>query len=397
MTPREHDQGLAARAFVERFGRPPAIVAIAPGRVNLIGEHTDYSDGFVFPIAIDRHCTVALGPAEGDRTTLFAADLDDSAEVPAGSIEPNDPAVPQGSWPSYVLGAMTLTAEAIGEPVRAVNALLTSTVPAGGGLSSSAAIEVASSVAYQALANVSLPPMETAQICQRAEHAYAGVPCGIMDQFASAHGQRDHALLLDCRSLEHRSVAMPSADTLSIAVINTNVKHSLAGGEYAARRAEVERAAEILGVLSLRDASPEQVASAGDALGEPIARRARHVVTENERTHQAAAALESGDLVEFGRLLLASHASLRDDFEVSCDELDFVVDHASRAGGVVGARMTGGGFGGCAIAAGPPDALESMRRAIEPAYHERFGRACAVFLVTAGEGASAGPALPSHA
>jgi galactokinase len=261
-----------------------------------------------------------------------------------------------------------------------------SSVPIGGGLSSSAAIEVAVATLLEQATGTTLEPREKALLCQRAEHEFAGVPCGIMDQFVSVMGRAGHALLIDCRSREATAVPMPSVKRIEIVVINSGVRHALAGGEYAARRMTCESAAQVLGVASLRDADMGLLESARERLSDAEFRRARHVVTENARTLDAAEALKSGDLPAIGRLMRESHESLRADFEVSCAELDTLVRAASEASGVVGVRMTGGGFGGCVVALVATDAGSDAISGIQQEFRRVHGRECAAHVLRASDG-----------
>ena len=394
-----------AAALRERFGVTPTHAAAAPGRVNLIGEHTDYSGGFVLPIAIDRAC-VAVGAAARDpsRSRVLALDLDETveADLRSGLAPSRDIAahvegtrVRVGSWASYVLGTAAKiwqrAARAGGAPGN-IDLVFTSSVPFGSGLSSSASLEVAVATMLERLWDLSLEPVAKAAICRAAEHEFAGVPCGIMDQYISAMGREGHALLIDCRAETAEPVPMPSAASAVVVVMNTNVHHALAGGEYARRRDTCRAAADKLGVNELRDATPELLAGRGAALSETELRRARHVIGENARTLAAVAALRAGDLVAFGRLMDESHESLRDDYEVSCAELDTLVDAVREIPGVFGARMTGGGFGGCAIALVEPVAVGRLIGHVAARYRAAHRADCSAFTTRAGNGARAVPA-----
>jgi len=329
---------LAAR-FETRFGARPRI-ARAPGRINLIGEHTDYNGGLVLPAAIDRACYVAAAPAAGDRFGLIARDVDAEGEFRLDEIG----AAPD--WARYLAApALILTRE--GTPPPSANLMAAGDVPIGMGMSSSAALMVASTLALLDLRGERRAPMDVALIAQRAECDVVGMPCGLMDQFASTHGARGAALLLDCRDLSWRTVKAP-ADAAFI-VFESGVRHALSDGGYAARRAECARAATALDVAFLSDAKPADLDVA--LRDDPVAlRRARHVLSENARVREAAGALERGDLESLGLLMNASHASLRDDFAVTCAETDALAALAQSTDGVFGARQMGGGFGGGVLA-----------------------------------------------
>ncbi|MCK6477364.1 MAG: galactokinase [Phycisphaerales bacterium] len=377
----------------------PRITAIAPGRVNLIGEHTDYSGGFVLPMAIDLACAAALrirNTAKVSRVAIEGSDLRAEFELdrllaPGGEL-PAGVVLGKGDWRSYVVGVIALLgrrARHDGKPLCGFDLAIAGDVPVGGGLSSSAALEVSVASAVAAAWNVHLDLPELAALCRQAEHEFAGVPCGIMDQFISALGRAGHALLLDCRTLEHHHVPMPAAEHATVVVFNSNVSHSLASGEYARRREACQRAAAVLGVGELRDATPQMVASNSALVSQPaLFRAARHVVTENARTIAAAAALERGDLTELGRLMNASHDSLRDDYRVSCPELDTLVEAGRGLGGVFGARMTGGGFGGCAVMLVRSASVDSVIADVKHAYRARHGLDATAFPVRASGGAT---------
>jgi galactokinase len=335
--------------FSERFGDATgAVVARAPGRVNLIGEHTDYNDGFVLPVIIDRHAEVIARRRSDRRVRLYAFDLDEACEV-----DLDQPIDSTGSgWLPYVLGVVheLVRREKID---RGVDLVFRSTVPIGAGLSSSAAIEVATALALDAAFKLWLDPVETALLCQEVEHRYAGVRCGIMDQFSSRLGQPEQALFIDCRSVEARHVPL-SLDGHRLVIIDSGVRRELADSRYNDRRSECEEAVAVLStedssITSLRDVTSEVLADNKSRLTPKQFSRARHVVSENERVLEACACLASGDLATFGRLMNASHLSLRDDYEVSHPALDRLVERALRVDGVLGARLTGAGFGGCTV------------------------------------------------
>jgi galactokinase len=376
-----------AQQFTSAYGRPPRWIAAAPGRVNVIGEHTDYNDGFVLPMAIDRYTVIAAAPATdgGKRVQLRSTAGDGAVTLDLG--QPVKPA-PKGAWSNYPVGVMAGFLGRGWKPVG-FDALVNSTVPLGGGLSSSAALEVATATLLEAIMGRQLDPVEKALLCQKAEHEYAGMPCGIMDQFISVMGKQDHLLLLDCRSRKPELVPMTDP-TMALLIVNTNVKHELTGGEYAKRRAQCEAAAKMLGVASLRDADAEMLERARSKMEEVVYRRARHVISEIERTLHAAEGVRASNWPTVGQLMYASHTSLRDDYEVSCQELDAVVEIAQdigRKGGVSGCRMTGGGFGGCAVALVRTDAVAAVSERIGAEYERRTRIKPALFVSRPAAGA----------
>ena len=377
----------AAAEFGRRFGRPPRWVAAAPGRVNLIGEHTDYNAGFVLPMAIDRHTVVAADrPARLSRATSKATLFSAAQEEPAAVAVAPPFAPGPVPWARYVEGVVAGCHDA-GLRCGVFEAVYVSDVPVGGGLSSSAAIEVATATLIEALTGTWLDPLRKALLCQKAENTFAGVPCGVMDQSASVMGKEGALLLLDCRSLTVRLV--PLADPDGVArIVNSNVRHDLGDGGYAARRRQCEEAAHTLGVAALRDVSPlERLEAERGRLDDVHYRRARHVVTEIARTVAAADAIGRGDWPEVGRLMVASHASLRDDYQVSCEELDLLVELAAACDGVIGSRMTGGGFGGCTISLVRRQALDRVTRHVEERYRAKTGRDATVFVTRPADGA----------
>ena len=355
--------------FKKGSGREPQWIAAAPGRVNVIGEHTDYNDGFVLPMAIDRYTVIAAAPNGMDKITLRSAAGDGIATVDL--TQPVKPG-PKGYWANYPLGVIAGFL-ARGLKLVGFDAVLNSTVPLGGGLSSSAALEVATATLLEAITSQKLDPVDKALLCQKAEHDYAGMPCGIMDQFISVMGKEGHLLLLDCRSRKPELVPM-SDPAMALLIINTNVRHELTGGGYAQRRAQCEQAARSLGVPSLRDATGNMLEDARGRMEETVFRRARHVIGEIERTLHAAEGVRASNWPTVGQLMYASHASLRDDYEVSCPELDAVVEIAEAIGpkvGVTGCRMTGGGFGGCAVALVRADKVDAISGRVAAEYERR--------------------------
>ena len=342
----------AAKAYTERFGGSAKLVASAPGRINLIGEHTDYNGGFVLPCAIDRRIAVAVGTGEGG---LFSADFD----------EARDPGTKDGSWADYPRGVAWAMGEG-GHETGPFRAAFAGNVPLGSGLSSSAAIEAATALALDALLGLGLGRKDLAVLCQRAENDFVGVASGIMDQYASLLCEAGAALLVDCRSLEAKSVPLDlAAAGLALLVCDTRVERGLADTGYNDRRSTCESAASTLGIGELRDATEKDL----ERLSGEELKRARHVLTENARVLEAVEALNDKDFTQFGRLMYASHASLRDDYEVSTPELDDFVETA-RKQGALGARLTGAGFGGCAIALVPEARSDSVQRACDQSFAE---------------------------
>lgn len=354
--------GNAARQlFRDNFDDDAELLVRAPGRVNVIGDHTDYNDGFVLPAAIDRDVAIALSPT-GDQ---IVEAVSDALDEPVRFDLRNWDARP-GNWGRYLQGVMWALADA-GIPVRGWRGCVTSTVPVGAGLSSSAALELAVARAVYSLAAAEWDPRAAATSCQKAENEWVGVNSGIMDQLTSAAGVGRHALLIDCRSLNIQPVPVPEA--VKLVVLDTSTRRELHSSGYNDRRRECEAAALALGVQSLRDASAGMAMS----LDGVLARRARHVITENERTLAASDALRAGDAAGLGQLMTASHRSLRDDFDVSSDELNTIVDIATRSPGCYGARVTGGGFAGCAVALVATDSADDFSDTVARAYYDATG------------------------
>lgn len=377
--------------FQEKFGRPAAFVACAPGRVNLLGEHVDYNDGFVLPAAIDRATCIAFAPAGSGQTTLWAADFDKQAvfslqTLPA-KTQPDGSPLPD--WARYPAGMMWALREA-GLETPDMDAVFASDVPRGSGLSSSASVEMAFGVAWQQLGGWTLAPMELAKLGQRAENQYVGVNCGIMDQFASACGVENRLLVLDCRSLEWETLALPEG--VSIVVADTTARRKLTSGEYNNRRAACEQAvrwlqSDLPGIGSLRDVSLADFNRLAPGLPAEIEKRARHVVEEIERTRQAIALLQAGDVSRFGELMNQCHASLRDLYEVSCPELDVMAEVAQSLTGCYGARLTGAGFGGCTVNLVARQQAEAFAQALAAGYESQTGLHPEIYICKASAGA----------
>lgn len=377
--------------FREKFGRPAAFLARAPGRVNLLGEHVDYNDGFVLPAAIDRATYIAFSPADSGQTTLWAVDFDSRAafspQTIAAKTQPDGSPLPE--WARYPAGVMWALGEA-GLETPAMDAVFASEVPRGSGLSSSASVEMAFGVAWQQLGGWSLAPMELAKLGQRAENQYVGVNCGIMDQFASACGVENRLLLLDCRSLAWETLALPEG--VSIVVADTGARRKLTSGEYNNRRAACEEAARLLqaalpGIRSLRDASLADFNRLADTLPAEVEKRARHVVEEIERARQAILLLQAGDVSRFGELMNACHVSLRDLYEVSCPELDAMAEIAQSLPGCYGARLTGAGFGGCTVNLVAREQAEAFANALAAGYKSKTGFHPEIYICKASAGA----------
>jgi galactokinase len=382
-------------AACRRVFGPPEITARAPGRVNLIGEHTDYNDGFVFPVAIDREVVVAARRRDDRMVRLHSEnfsqestfDLDDFGRVPAEKDAP--------TWSNYVRGVVRILLDA-GHPLHGFEAAIGGNVPEGAGLSSSAAFEVSLLTALNALFGLGLPAKEIALLAQRAENQFVGVACGIMDQFISALGRRDHALLIDCRSLETRAVPLHlEARGVAIAILDSGVRRGLVDSKFNARRGECEdavrRLKSLLGrpeIRALRDVSPLEFNAVARELPDDIRARARHVISENERVIRGVEALEEGNLAIFGKLMNQSHQSLKDDFNVSIPQLDLLASLAQKVPGVLGARMTGAGFGGCTVNLVELKALPAFRDTVLSAYRERAGMEATLWVCDAVDGAS---------
>ena len=378
---------LSAEARVllgQYYQQEPSLLATAPGRVNLIGEHIDYCDGFVLPLAIDRHVVIAAAPSNSGRACIRALDGQEAILSLAG---PQEAAAPR--WANYLRGVLEGFRLRGNWPVPGFNAVIVGNLPIGGGLSSSAALELAFATILEGLLNTVLDKKEKALLCQKAEHDFAGVPCGIMDQFASGLAQRGHLLLIDCQSHETELVPFHSTD-LSVLVANTMIRHDLASGEYRKRREETEQALTLLHKESWRAVNLsdlEALVTNPDGL---LLRRARHVVSEIARTREAAEALHQGNYTALGPLMKASHQSLRDDFEVSCPELDLMVEIAEEigpGGGVLGTRMTGGGFGGSTVTLCRSTEISEISDHLAAAYEKQSGKSPQIFASSPVQGA----------
>lgn len=378
--------------FRNRFGYEPAYIVRAPGRVNLLGEHVDYNDGFVLPIAIDRTTWLAFSPSQTPQTTLVAVDLSEEASFSLQTIPAKSDihGKPLQMWALYPASIMWASNEArLNTP--ALNGVYTSDVPQGSGLSSSASVEMAFALAWQTLGGWFLPPMERALLGQKAENQYVGVKCGIMDQFASACGEENRLLLLDCRLLEWRTLPLPK--DIAIVIADTTKRRTLTSGEYNRRRADCEEAVRLLkkfvpDIKSLRDVNLETFNQFASHLPEQVHKRARHVVEEIERTQLAIPLLENGDIQQFGRLLNECHASLRNLYEVSISELDVMVQVAQSLPGCYGARLTGAGFGGCTVNLVSMDKVEDFANQLSAGYEAKTGLHPEIYICQASPGAT---------
>ena len=371
-------------AFQARFGTA-ANVYRAPGRVNLIGEHTDYNDGFVLPAAIDFYCWTAAAPRKDGKLVIYSENFNEAVEARLDSLSP----LVKKHWANYPLGVAWALRQA-GKPLTGANIYIAGEVPLGAGLSSSAAIEVAVGFALLGVSGPAVDRTELAQLCQKAENEFVGARVGIMDQFVSCYGRASHALLLDCRSLEYEFVKLP--EDLQLVICNTMVKHEIASGEYNTRRVECEEGVRVLqkafpGIRALRDVTLPQLEDHRRSLSPTVFARCRHVITENARVKSAIEAFRRGDIEALGPLMQESHRSLRDDYEVSCKELDLMVEVAAAQPGLIGARMTGGGFGGCTINLVESAAVNNFKLRVAEEYSGKTGLTTEIYVSPASEGA----------
>lgn len=380
--------------FRARFGTAAGIYR-SPGRVNLIGEHTDYNDGFVLPAAIEFYCWVAAAPRSDRVLVIHSDNFEETIETTLDFLSPRG----GNHWANYPLGVAWVL-ERAGKRLRGANILINGEVPLGAGLSSSAAIEVAVAFALMHQSGNAIDRVELAQLCQKAENEFVGAHVGIMDQFVACHGRASQVLLLDCRSLEYKSVKLPPG--IQMVICNTMVKHEVASSEYNVRRVECEEGVRALrsvlsGIRALRDVTPAQLEKHRDLLDPRVFSRCRHVITENERVIRAVGALETGHVLKLGSLMRDSHLSLHDDYEVSCKELDVMVEIASTQRGVIGARMTGGGFGGCTINLVESAAVEAFRQNVATQYLARIGLKPEIYVSLASDGVQRVEVSPSNA
>lgn len=365
--------------FQQKFGTQPILIS-SPGRINLIGEHTDYNEGFVFPAAIDKGIVAAIQKSETSICTAYALDMQESYEFSLESIQ----AIPNGNWRNYVLGVVG-EIQKKGIKLHAFNVVFAGDIPKGAGLSSSAALENSIVFGLNELFDLSLSKHEMILISQKAEHNYVGVRCGIMDQFASMFGIENHALLLDCRTQE--AIPYPiDFKEFGIMLINTNVSHNLVDAEYNDRRSVCEKVAKLLKVSFLRDATEEGLKEMESEMSSDDYQKALYIIQENKRVLKAGEALRNYDIKEFGKLLYEAHHGAQYQFKISCPELDFLVEQAKSQPGVLGARMMGGGFGGCTINIVHKNTAETYADGISEKYYQKFGKHCSIYKVKLSQG-----------
>ncbi len=369
--------------FKSMFGAEPEVIVRAPGRVNLIGEHTDYNDGFVLPMAIDRAIWMALRPRDNGRVRLFSVDFDEMV-----AFEPAGLAHSSLGWAEYVIGT-TWALQGAGYELAGWEGVFTGDVPVGAGLSSSAALELATARTFAAVSDLAWQPARMALACLQAENEWVGLNCGIMDQMISASGKAGHALLIDCRTLDTEAVPLPPG--VAVMVMDTVTRRGLVDSAYNERQSQCQQAAELLGVVSLRDANLDDLEGQEPGLPPLPFRRARHVISENARTLAAVAAMRRGDGPALGKLMNESHASLREDFEVSSDELNVMVAVAQSQAGCLGARMTGAGFGGCAVALVKVESVAGFVEQVSQEYEARVSLKPAIYICQATDGAQVVP------
>jgi len=375
-----------AGIYREKFGSSPSFRARAPGRVNLIGEHTDYNEGFVFPAALECEVRVVAGPVADGKVRLFSVDFNEEDRFEASAFSRSA----EKTWTNYIRGVLH---QMLSPGARPFNAVFSGNVPLGSGLSSSAALEVATAFAINRMFGLLIPPVELALLCQRAENQFVGVQCGIMDQFISALGRENHALLIDCRDLSYRPVPL-NLEGYSLVIADSRAPRELAASAYNERRAECEEGVRLLarrvpGIRALRDVSWEAFLEAEGDLPEPIRRRCRHVVSENIRTLEAARALSEGNLARFGELMTASHVSLRDDYKVSSEYLDILVEAALDGEECLGSRLTGAGFGGCTVSLVRSVGVPGFKERLARVYREKTDLVPGIYASRACRGAEA--------
>ncbi|CAH8284290.1 galactokinase [Mariniflexile fucanivorans] len=366
-------------SFKERFKSDPLLI-FSPGRINIIGEHTDYNDGFVFPAAVNKGIVAGIQKSEASESKVYAVDKNEEISFSLYTLKPST----EGSWANYVLGVVS-ELQNRSKTIGNFNIAFGGDIPGGAGMSSSAALENSVVFGLNELFNLGLSKEEMILISQKAEHNYVGVKCGIMDQYASMFGIENHALLLDCRTVKSKPYKIDFKDQ-ELILINTNIKHSLSDSAYNDRRSVCESISELLKVKALRDATEFDLETIKDQVSPENYQKALYVIQENERAVKASKAMEVGDLETLGKLIYASHEGLQNQYKVSCDELDFLVAQAKLNGYVLGARMMGGGFGGCTINLIAKNESENFKTHISKVYNEKFGKECSIYSVKLSEG-----------
>ena len=365
--------------FIAKFQVEPVMI-FSPGRINIIGEHTDYNDGFVFPAAVDKGIVAAIEKSDSEVSTAYAVDKHETIEFSINNLKPS----PQGSWQNYILGVVAEIKNS-NKTIGNFNIAFGGDIPAGAGMSSSAALENSVVFGLNEIFNLGLSKEEMILISQKAEHHYVGVKCGIMDQYASMFGIKNNALLLDCRTIKSKPFEINFKDH-ELVLINTNVKHSLSDSAYNDRRSVCESIAGMLKVKALRDATEIDLETIKESITPENYQKALYVIQENDRVIKASKAIEAGDLETLGKLIYASHNGLQHQYKVSCEELDFLVEQAKLNGHVLGARMMGGGFGGCTINLIAKTATESFKKAVSEAYKNKFNKECSLYFVELSDG-----------
>lgn len=367
------------KTFIEKFKTQPLLI-FSPGRINIIGEHTDYNDGFVFPAAIDKGIVAAIQKSDSNSCTAIALDLDSTIKFELNKLQPSK----IGTWKNYVFGVVA-EIQNRNKTIGNFNIIFKGNIPGGAGMSSSAALENSIVFGLNELFGLKLTKEEMIFISQKAEHNYVGVKCGIMDQYASMFGKKEHALHLDCRSIKAKPYKINFKDH-QLMLINTNVKHSLSDSAYNDRRSACESISKLLNIKALRDATEEDLEKVIDKVTTENYQKALFVIQENSRTLKAAKAIDDNDLERLGSLIYESHQGLSNQYKVSCDELDFLVNQAKKNKHVLGARMMGGGFGGCTINLIAKDEAEAFAKSTSKAYEKKFSKACSVYFIKLAEG-----------
>jgi len=365
--------------FIAKFKGNPVMI-FSPGRINIIGEHTDYNDGFVFPAAVDKGIVAAIEKSDSEVSTAYAVDNEELIEFSIGNLKPS----PQGSWQNYILGVVAEIKNS-NKTIGNFNIAFGGDIPAGAGMSSSAALENSVVFGLNEIFNLGLSKEEMILISQKAEHHYVGVKCGIMDQYASMFGIKNNALLLDCRTIKSKPFEIDFKDH-ELVLINTNVKHSLSDSAYNDRRSVCESIAGMLKVKALRDATAFDLETIKESITPENYQKALYVIQENDRVIKASKAIEAGDLETLGKLIYASHTGLQHQYKVSCEELDFLVEQAKLNGHVLGARMMGGGFGGCTINLIAKTATAAFKKEVSEAYKNKFNKECSLYFVELSDG-----------